>query len=104
LVACNYATDLFRVVQEALTNVANHAKASLVSVELWEEQRVLRIRIHDDGVGITLEQATGNLAFGLLGIRERIQGLRGDVSIFAGVPRGTTFLASVPFPMERTVV
>lgn len=94
------ATALFRIVQEALTNVAHHAHASRASVELWEEDQTLLIRVQDDGIGISDEQCASPTAFGLIGIRERVQGLRGDVLILGKPDKGTTLLVTIPVPLE----
>ena len=80
----NSATALFRIIQEALTNVARHARASRVSVELWESEGTLVIRVLDDGRGITEQQSSAPSSFGLIGIRERVEGLGGaDVDHWA---------------------
>jgi len=100
MIVGKHATDLFRIVQETLINVAHHAHASQVSVELWEENRILTIRVQDDGLGITEEQATSPSAFGLIGIRERVQGLRGEISILGRPGKGTALMATIPLPLE----
>ena len=94
------AIALYRIVQEALINIAHHAKASMASVEVWEEDRSLSIRVMDDGIGITLEQASAPDSFGLIGIRERVQGLQGKMSITGRSDKGTTLLVVIPLPEE----
>jgi len=97
------ATALFRIIQEALTNVAHHAHASRASVELWEEDQTLLIRVQDDGIGITEAQSMSPSAFGLIGIRERVQGLRGDISILGKPDKGTTLMVTMPVPLEEAM-
>ncbi len=99
-IAGRSAIALYRMVQEALINIAHHAKASNASVELWEEERTLSIRVKDDGVGITVEQAKSPGSFGLIGIRERVQGLHGEISINGQPGKGTTLLVVIPLPEE----
>jgi signal transduction histidine kinase len=96
----NSSMVLFRIVQEALTNVTRHAQASRVSVEIWETDRVLTIRIRDDGRGISEEQATAPTAFGLIGIRERVSGLGGDMSISGRPGEGTVLTVTIPLPSQ----
>jgi PAS domain S-box-containing protein len=94
----NSSTALFRIIQEALTNVARHSRASRVSVEFWEADGMLEIQVQDDGIGITEEQSTSPLSFGLIGIRERAQGLHGEVSITGMPGKGTTLTVTIPLP------
>jgi signal transduction histidine kinase len=94
----NAATTVFRIVQEALTNVARHARARSVSVRLREEANRLLIEVSDDGVGITEEQAGGPTSFGLIGLRERVQGLQGELSVLGRQGQGTVVRAVIPYP------
>lgn len=84
------ATAVFRVVQEALINVARHAEATRVDVILREEADALVLEVRDDGRGITEATLDDPKALGLLGMRERALGVGGTVTIH-GTPRaGTT--------------
>jgi PAS domain S-box-containing protein len=94
----NSATAVYRIVQEALTNVSRHASASRVSVVLREVDELLEVLIRDDGIGISETQAMASRSFGLIGIRERVQGLGGEVSIRGETGKGTTVSISVPYP------
>jgi PAS domain S-box-containing protein len=94
------STVIFRVVQEALSNVALHAQAGRASVELWEADNVLNIRIRDDGRGVTPAQVASPLSLGLIGIRERVEGLGGKLSIDGQAGKGTTLVATIPLPSE----
>ena len=96
----NSSTAVFRIVQEALTNVARHAHASHVSVEIWEADLTLTIRVQDDGEGVTEEQSTSPSSFGLTGIRERVQGLHGEMQIVGTPGKGTTLTATIPLPPQ----
>ncbi len=87
------ATALFRIVQEALTNVARHAGASEVKVELVGEPDALRLTVHDDGTGIAADATDKSL--GILGMSERAHLLGGTFEIEGG-PSGTTIRVVVP--------
>jgi signal transduction histidine kinase len=86
------STALFRIFQEALTNVARHAGAEHVGVRLWLEGDDLRLEVRDDGRGITQAQAGNPRSLGLLGIRERARRLGGGATIAVG-PSGGTIVA-----------
>jgi signal transduction histidine kinase len=87
---------VFRVFQEALTNVARHAEAKRVDATLSREDGWLELVVRDDGRGISREAATSPRSLGLLGIRERARTLRGTVAIAAGENGGTTLTLRVP--------
>jgi PAS domain S-box-containing protein len=98
LVGGNSATTLYRIVQEALTNAVRHSSARRVAVELARRGQALELRVTDDGVGITQEQIANPRSYGILGIRERTQGLEGNVAISGHTGRGTTIVVTVPLP------
>jgi two-component system sensor kinase len=91
-----HATALYRMLQEALTNVARHAAASRVEVFLRVEDGRLKARVDDDGRGIAPEALEGKGSFGLLGIRERAHTLGGSARIFARKEGGTTVEIVLP--------
>lgn len=74
---------LFRIVQEALSNVMRHAHASAVELEFHSDARAVYVSISDNGVGITAQQQRKKQCFGLIGIRERVRALDGVVEIGA---------------------
>lgn len=90
------STAVFRIVQEALTNVVRHAGASLVTVELAGEEKVLSLTIHDDGKGIDPAAAEGPRSLGILGMRERVRLLGGSFRLEGKPGGGTTILVQVP--------
>lgn len=96
------ATAVFRIYQEALTNVARHASATAVEVSLKLERGQLKLVIDDDGIGVP-EIAPRSSTLGLLGMRERARRCGGDCEIRRRSPRGTTVALSVPlrFPAEH---
>jgi signal transduction histidine kinase len=88
----------FRIVQEALTNVVKHARASACRVELVRRADVLQITVEDDGIGLDMTrfQASGRRGLGLVGIRERVAHLRGSLRIERGETSGTRIVVEVP--------
>ena len=91
------ATALFRICQEALTNVARHAAASRVQVELRAEDGRLELCVADDGRGMALEGEPGiGVSLGMLGMRERAAALGGEVRFTSAPGRGTTVTVRLP--------
>jgi signal transduction histidine kinase len=95
------AVDLYRIVQECLTNASKHGQPSAVSVRL--ERRTTRephvaLTIEDDGGG-DISRIHTSLGHGILGIRERLAGLGGSLSI-VNAPHGLRFFAMVPLDSE----
>ena len=90
------AIALFRIFQEALTNVLRHAGATRIEASLVEKRRSIELVIRDNGRGITREESLKSGSFGLLGMRERAGMLGGKVRV-VGSPRvGTAVLARIP--------
>jgi signal transduction histidine kinase len=86
-------TALYRLVQEALTNVVKHARASHVSISLARRPSSVSAVIEDDGVGFQGESGHG---LGLIGMRERVGLLDGNIEVESTPGRGTTIVAEVP--------
>jgi signal transduction histidine kinase len=93
------AITVFRIVQEALTNVIKHARATRVSVTLALQDEALLLTITDNGQGIqpTRSKSNGN-GFGLLGMTERATALGGELTIQPAKRRGTQISLRVPLP------
>jgi signal transduction histidine kinase len=90
------STAIFRAFQEALTNIARHANATIVKVRLEEDDDILKMEIDDNGIGIDKESYNSRQSFGIIGIRERILSVGGDFRII-GIPnRGTILKISAP--------
>lgn len=87
---------LFRIVQEALTNIAKHACASLVVVRMKRENGNIALEIRDNGRGIAERDMDKPKSFGLRGIRERVQSLDGSFHIAAAEQGGTLLMLKVP--------
>ena len=88
-------TALYRIVQEALTNVVKHANAHNVSIVLTRRDSSVSALVEDDGRGFTADQ-TGGEGLGLPGMRERMSLLGGSVRIETAPGAGTTLVAEVP--------
>ena len=91
-----YPIAIFRVFQEALGNVAKHAKASRVAAYAYRVGDEVEFEIADDGIGIAVADRTKPGAHGLLGIRERVLAYRGRFEIVAGSKGGTIVRGSMP--------
>jgi PAS domain S-box-containing protein len=83
------STAIFRIVQEALTNIARHAEASAVTMNLFRSNSELLVTIHDDGRGIRPEDMEKAESLGLIGMRERVWAMHGEISITSDEPPGT---------------
>jgi signal transduction histidine kinase len=90
------AIVVFRIVQEALTNVARHAHATTVEVGLEWDADGCTVTIVDDGVGITEERQAEPGAVGLIGMRERAWLVGGLLEVRRGAPRGTSVTLRLP--------
>jgi signal transduction histidine kinase len=89
-------TIVFRIVQEALTNVVRHADASAVRISLASTARAVSVQIADNGRGMNRERWTDPASIGLLGMRERAALAGGALGIVARPGRGTTVRLTLP--------
>jgi two-component system, NarL family, sensor histidine kinase DegS len=93
-------TVLYRVAQEALTNVARHAQASLVDVSIEKLTDGICLKIRDNGKSFQVERvlhAKKNKRLGVLGMRERVEMVGGSFNIESAPGKGTTIRAQIPF-------
>jgi signal transduction histidine kinase len=90
------STTIFRIFQEALTNVARHAEARQVVAELAEEADRVVLRVQDDGKGISESEISNPASLGLLGMRERARSWGGEVDIQGTQGQGTTVTVWIP--------
>jgi two-component system sensor histidine kinase DegS len=88
---------VYRVVQEALHNVAKHSHAKSVNIILNQDSKRVRLLVEDDGVGFSTKSSNsrGN-SFGLAGIKERVHSIKGEVRVTSAKDRGTRIEISVP--------
>jgi signal transduction histidine kinase len=90
------STALFRIFQETLTNIARHANAAGVEVNLDLKPEETTLEVKDDGRGITREELASPKAYGIIGIRERVRALGGEAIITGEPGRGTTVKVRIP--------
>jgi len=87
--------NLYRIVQECITNILKHAKADEVTIQLNRVDDKLILMIEDDGLGFDPEKST-ELGIGLTNIRSRVKRMKGTLSIDSTIGRGTTFIVEIP--------
>jgi signal transduction histidine kinase len=95
----------FRVLQEALTNVARHSDASKVDVTLQRDGTMLVMSVYDNGRGFDPARLAGAPGFGIEGMRERARLVDGELELHSAPDRGTrvVFRAPLPLPKEEAV-
>ena len=94
-----YSTAIFRIAQEALTNITRHAGARTVELSLHRSDNALHITIQDDGRGIAEQDMDKASSFGLIGMRERVWAIHGDISIVSD--GGTRITIRLPLPTQE---
>jgi PAS domain S-box-containing protein len=90
------ATTLFRILQESLTNVIRHARATHVRIELYEDGANLVMKITDNGIGLYPQDRRKSDSFGLVGIEERVLALEGKFLIDSAPDKGTSLTIFIP--------
>jgi PAS domain S-box-containing protein len=88
---------LYRIVQESLTNIAKHAKASRVDIFLDLDTDKLILKVKDNGVGFKTSQRNKPNSYGLLGMKERVYLLEGELLISSNPGEGTTIKVEIPY-------
>jgi two-component system, NarL family, sensor histidine kinase UhpB len=99
-IAADAATALFRILQEALTNVIRHAAARRVDVTLTADDEAVALVIQDDGVGIPAAEEVNPRAMGLVGMRDRARLFGGSVQVAGGPRGGTRVTARLPLTKD----
>lgn len=87
---------LFRILQETLTNIARHAEASKIEVSVSEAGQILTLTVTDNGRGIRDEHLSDPHSYGIMGIKERVEYLGGNVHIIGVPDKGTTVKVRLP--------
>lgn len=90
------ATAIFRILQEALTNIIRHAKATIVNITIEKTGDEFVLEIRDNGKGITQTEQSGLRSFGLMSMRERAQLAGGSLDIVGVTEKGTALTLRVP--------
>jgi signal transduction histidine kinase len=87
---------LFRIIQEALNNVAKHAKASEVTVTVSHIDKKLLLEVVDNGVGFDVTNKKNMDSYGLIGMKERVFLIDGELTILSEKGKGTTVQVIIP--------
>jgi signal transduction histidine kinase len=90
------STTMFRIFQETLTNVIRHAQATKVEVRLNEQKGSIVLEVSDNGRGITEAEISDPKAFGLIGMRERVDFIGGEITIGGSPGKGTRIRVILP--------
>ncbi len=96
----NKSINIYRIVQESLTNIIRHANATAVDVDLLIDADTLTLTIRDNGRGITSEEINNTRSLGLIGIRERALSCGGTIAIDGAAGKGTVVTAHIPLGGE----
>jgi signal transduction histidine kinase len=89
---------IYRIIQEALTNISKYAHATEVTIDIRTDTKSIELQITDNGHGFI---PTNNLTgFGLQGMRERVLSLQGDFALISAPDRGCQIIASIPWPQD----
>jgi two-component system, NarL family, sensor histidine kinase UhpB len=91
---------LFRICQEALTNIAKHAQAKSVNIEVFADESSVTLEVTDDGVGLAADSQSKAGSYGLLGMRERAASLNGWIEANSAPGRGTSLMLSLPLAKD----
>ena len=100
----NQAVSLFHICQEALANIAKHARAHHVDVVIWTTNDRLLLEVRDDGVGFSSEDTKATIGHGLSNMETRVTNAGGEVDIASEPGKGTSILAWVPFSEAESLV
>ena len=98
------ATAVFRILQEILTNVLRHSRASNLYIKLCDTTEYFEMEVRDDGSGITESQIINSRSLGLLGMKERALLVGGEVNITGEEGVGTTVVVRVPLGAVNTIM
>jgi signal transduction histidine kinase len=90
------STALYRIFQEALTNIAKHARAGRVDANLFTNEEIVSLEVRDDGIGLTPAQLDKAASFGVMGMRERARARGGWLEIDSSPTAGTTLMVTLP--------
>ena len=90
---------VYRIVQEALTNCARHARATTIDIAIRGSEGAVTVIVRDDGVGFDTSRVKGR-GLGLTGMHERVLDLDGDLTVSSQIDRGTILSATIPIGKE----
>ena len=96
-------TPIYRIVQESLNNVAKHAHATKVDIHIEYRNHKVYLRVTDNGSGIAPSTLANVGGYGLIGMRERVSNLKGEMKIDTAIECGTTIYIVIPVELELTL-
>lgn len=99
-ISSDYEVAIFRLVQESVNNALKHGKSSLIHVKIEWLRDEINVVIKDNGKGFDTENVREG-SFGIMGMKERIDLLKGTITISSSVGKGTTVLMKIPLPQEK---
>jgi two-component system, NarL family, sensor kinase len=88
--------NLYRIIQELISNILKHSKASEVSIQLLKKVARLNIVVEDNGIGFDIDQIKNKKGMGLKNIESRVDSLKGEFNIDSGKGAGTTITIEIP--------
>ncbi|MCA1761358.1 MAG: ATP-binding protein, partial [Bacteroidales bacterium] len=94
---------IFRIMQESLTNVSRHAKATKIDIVLNESAENVNFVVKDNGIGISETQLNSKTSFGIIGIKERADSVGGQLTIFKNREGGTSLQLTFPLLISSNV-
>jgi signal transduction histidine kinase len=92
----DFSLNIFRIVQESLTNISRHAKATRIYISLSKTDECITLRISDNGIGIKLEEVESKKSLGIMGMKERAISMGGTFDIYGESGNGTVTKIVVP--------
>jgi two-component system sensor histidine kinase UhpB len=95
-------THLFRIAQEALTNIARHSQATKIFITLAAEEAIVRLVVQDDGCGISPDRKDSPASLGLIGMRARARECGGTLDLQSVQPSGLRIVVEVPLKLVST--
>lgn len=102
-ISSDYEVAIFRLVQESVTNALKHGKPTEISVKIEWLRNDMNVVVRDNGVGFELNNI-GNQSFGIIGMKERIQLLKGTIEITTTIGNGTIVMFKIPYPEENEML
>ena len=101
-ISSDYEVAIFRLVQESVTNALKHAKCNSIIVKIEWTLNDINIIVKDNGVGFD-KQNVKDQSFGIIGMTERIDLLKGSIDILGKIGQGTTVMFKIPYPEEDLI-
>ena len=98
-ISSDYEVAIFRLVQEGVNNALKHGKSSLIHVKIEWLRDEINVVVKDNGKGFDTDNVREG-SFGIIGMKERIDLLKGTINISSAVGKGTTVLMKIPLPIE----